>query len=73
MLRYSTIIAALILAGSAVTASASSKTAHHHRYHGLYMQAPPPGPTYNSAPQTYAPNAQDDSMADHAKGSVKDD
>ena len=43
MLRYSTIIAALILAGSAVTASAASKTAHH-RYHGLYMQAPTSGP-----------------------------
>jgi hypothetical protein len=72
MLRYSTIIAALILAGSAVTASAASKTAHH-RYHGLYMQAPTPGPSYNPTPQYYAPNMQDDSMTDHAKGSIKDD
>jgi hypothetical protein len=70
MLRYSTIIAALILAGSAVTASAASKTAHH-RYHGLYMQTP--SSTYTSAPQTFAPNRPDDYITDHAKGAVKDD
>jgi hypothetical protein len=71
MLRYSTIFAALILAGSAVTASAASKTAHH-RYHGLYMQTPPSA-TYNRAPQFYAPIPQDDYITDHAKGAVKDD
>jgi hypothetical protein len=69
MLRISMAVAAIMLAGSAVTASAASKAPH--RYHRLYMQAPTGNADYIRAPR--ASPSDDDYITDHAKGAVKDD